>query len=304
MLDKRVKTVAMVSALALLVGCGGAIGQDEVVQDAAPQAATPQVAVETPPEITEYMQSPAILVFSKTAGWRHNEGIAGADRYFADLAHEKGYGLFTTANAAVFNAEDLARFDVVVFNNATGDGLTAEQEAAFQAWYAEEGAWIGLHGSGDASQNNWLWYQSTFIGPEFIGHIMAPQFQTARLVGLNLEHPVLADMPAVFELEDEWYSFDAPAQAHGMTPIVGLDETSYQPTNTVVADWPSDLRMGDDPADHPIIWSSCSGQGRSVYSGVGHTQFVYDSEDYQKLLSNAFDWVTRKTDPDGAFCPD
>lgn len=298
------KSAALVPVIALVASCSAAVGPDEVGEDIVVEEEVLQVVVEAPPEITPYMQSPAILVFSKTAGWRHNEGIAGADRYFADLAHEKGYGLFTTANAAVFNAEDLARFEVIVFNNATGDGLTAEQEAAFEAWYADDGAWIGLHGSGDASQNNWLWYQSTFIGPEFIGHIMAPQFQTARLVGIKSEHPVLDGMPADFELEDEWYSFDAPAQAHGMLPIVGLDETSYQPTNTVVADWPSDLRMGDDPSDHPIIWSSCSGQGRSVYSGVGHTQFVYDSEDYQKLLSNAFDWVTRKTDPDGAFCPD
>lgn len=248
------------------------------------------------------MAEPAILVFSKTEGWRHNEGIAGADRFFADLASARGWGLFTTANAGVFNPDSLARFKLVIFNNVTGDALTESQQAAFETWIQSGGAWIGLHGSGDASQKAWTWYQEKVIGPRFIGHIMGPQFQMATIRQIAPTHPVLAGVNDAFELEDEWYSFDAVPQAFGMTAIAGLNESTYSPRNEVVPDWPEDLRMGDQPSDHPMVWSQCLGEGRLVYSAIGHTQFVYDNPDYARLLENAVDWTMRQSDPAGDGC--
>lgn len=306
----NLKCLTAIGAALYLAGCSGSVAQDETApetQEELETATVDEVQVKTVdqerPEITEWMAQPAILVFSKTAGWRHNEGIAGADRFFADLTSKHELGLFTTANSAVFNAEDLARFDVVVFNNMTGNALTPDQQSAFQDWLAEGGAWIGLHGSGDNSQAaSWAWYQQRLIGPAFTGHIMAPQFQTARLVNIEQDHPVLADIPDEWFLKDEWYSFDGVPQSYGLTALVGLDETSYTPSNTVVADWPTDLRMGDEPEDHPIIWSSCEGDARMVYSGAGHLQFVYDDPVYRQLLENAYLWVTKKTDPESEGC--
>jgi len=249
------------------------------------------------------MAEPAILVFSRTTRWRHNEGIAGADRFFADLTSQNGWGLFTTVDAGVFNPESLARFDLVVFNNASGDILSPAQQAVFEDWIQGGGAWIGLHGSGDGSQaQSWPWYQNTVIGPNFIGHTMAPQFQSAEVQAIEPDHPVLQDVPSRWVIEDEWYSFDAPPQAFGMTALAGLDESTYSPTNPVVAEWPQDLSMGDQAADHPVIWSQCLGQGRLVYSALGHTQYVYDNPDYGRLLENAVFWTTGRSDAEGTGC--
>lgn len=261
-----------------------------------------QTATDEGPEITPWMAQPAILVFSKTADWRHNEGIAGADRFFADLTSAREWGLFTTVDAGVFNPDDLARFDLVVFNNATGDILSETQREAFETWIDGGGAWIGLHGSGDSSQDAWTWYQNTVIGPRFIGHIMAPQFQTASVVAIETEHPVLEGVPDTWPIKDEWYSFDGVPQSYGMTAIAGLDESTYSPSNSVVSDWPSDLRMGETPADHPIIWSQCLGDGRMLYSAIGHTQFVYDDQNYARLLENAVNWTMKREDAAGEGC--
>lgn len=247
---------------------------------------------QTPPDITEWMAQPAILVFSKTRGWRHNEGIAGADRFFADLSLARGYGLFTTVNGAVFNADDLSRFDVIIFNNVTGDTLNPDQRAAFEAWLGDGGAWIGLHAAGDNSHTAWPWYDRTLIGPEFTSHPMAPQFQEATLVTLQADHPVMDGIPATFSLTDEWYSFDGLPQDYGLTPLMGLDESTYSPLNTVYGEI-SDLRMGPEPEDHPIIWAGEVDGARIVYSGVGHNQTPYDDPTYARLLTNAFDWVSR-----------
>ncbi|MEO9971109.1 MAG: ThuA domain-containing protein [Hyphomonadaceae bacterium] len=250
------------------------------------------------PEITEFMAEPAILVFSKTAGWRHNEGIAGADLFFAELAAEKNYGLFTTVNSAVFNADDLKRFEVVIFNNVTGNALADDEKAAFKTWMDEGGAWIGLHGSGDSSLEPWDWYQDNLAGTDFIGHIMAPQFQNARLEALAPDHSILDGVATDWEQTDEWYSFSKVPDIPGLILLVGLDETTYSPTNTVVQTWPQDLRMGPDAADHPVIWAACdSALGyKAVYSALGHGFEAYRNPNYQTLLSNAFDWVSGPKD--------
>ncbi len=254
------------------------------------------------PAITEWMPQPAILVFSKTLGWRHNEGIAGADLFFVGLAREHGYGIFTTANAAVFNDTDLARFDIIVFNNMTGDGLTQEQQDAFQLWLEEGGGWIGLHGAGDASQSNWTWYQDTLIGPRFIGHPADPQFQDARVEVLESDHPVTMGLPASWVHNDEWYSFDSRPQDYGFRPLLGLDEATYRPRNDVYGDV-ADLTMGSGAINHPIVWAQCPEAGRAVYSAIGHSDQSYTDPHYAQLLENAFLWVTRKSDPEGAGCP-
>lgn len=253
------------------------------------------------PEITEWMADPAILVFSKTKGWRHNEGIAGADLYFARLAQRLGYGLFTTENGAVFNDEDLSRFDVIIFNNMTGDALSPDQEAAFQHWLEAGGAWIGLHSAGDNSHKDWNWYDRQVIGPEFIGHPADPQFQKARVVNLAPDHPIMKELPTEWTLTDEWYSFDSIPQSYGLTPLAGLDEATYDPKNLVYGDY-QDLRMGEGAINHPIIWSQCMGDARLVYTGIGHGFENYENATYAGFLERAFRWVTKAVDPGGEGC--
>lgn len=273
----------LIFVLAALVGC---TPTSTATKDA-PAPSSYDVAA---PKITEHMAQPAILVFSKTKEWRHNEGIAGADRFFADLSAKVGYGLYTTENGAIFNPEDLARFDVIVFNNMTGDTLSPKQEDAFKSWLQEGGAWIGLHGAGDNSHTDWLWYDRTLIGPEFIGHPAEPQFQSAKVVSLAPQHPIMKGLPPEWQQTDEWYSFDGVPQDYGLTPLIGLDEKSYSPLNEAYGDI-SDLRMGSTPIEHPIAWVGTSGKGKIAYSAVGHSHTAYDNKVYAQFLSNMFDWA-------------
>ncbi|MEL7023967.1 MAG: ThuA domain-containing protein [Pseudomonadota bacterium] len=239
------------------------------------------------------MKTPAVLVFSGTRGWRHNEGIAGADLFFARAATERSLGLFTTENPAVFNPRDLARFDLVVFNNVTGMVLGEAQRAAFEDWMSAGGAWIGLHGAGDGSMSEWSWYQDSLIDTKFIGHTMGPQFQAATLEGLALTHPILDGLPLRWTHTDEWYSFDRVPSPSGATLLVGADESTYEPRNRIVSRWPTDLSMGSSVVDHPVIWAICQPKFRGFYSALGHSFETYDSVHYRRLLNNAVDWVMR-----------
>jgi len=254
------------------------------------------------PDITKWMQQPAILVFSKTKGWRHNEGIAGADKFFVELSRERGYGIFTTVNSAVFNPEDLSRFEIIVFNNTTGDALSPEQEQVFQDWLEAGGAWIGLHGSGDNTHTDWPWYAGKVIGPTFTGHPLSPHFNTVRVETLDGAHPIMAGAPDTWSHNDEWYFFDSHPLDYGLRPLAGIHESDFQPEGADIQNL-QDWAMGNTAAEHPVIWVGCPGEGRSFYSAIGHSDLSYDVETYRQILNNAFDWVLQKSDAEGAGCP-
>ncbi|MET3435865.1 ThuA domain-containing protein [Sphingomonas sp. 1185] len=80
-----------------------------------------------------------VLIVSKTNGWRHIEHIPHSNAVLAGIAKELGHASFTTENAAIFNDDQLSRFSVVVLNSASGDFLSAEQQAAFARFVARGG---------------------------------------------------------------------------------------------------------------------------------------------------------------------
>lgn len=89
-----------------------------------------------PPALPAAIKRPAILVFSKTNAFRHEEAIPAANALFAQVAKEKGWGYFQTESGAAFSPEILSRFDAVVFNNVSGDVFTSAQREAFKSWLA------------------------------------------------------------------------------------------------------------------------------------------------------------------------
>ena len=85
-----------------------------------------------PPELPAELASPALLVFSKTNGYRHDEAIDAGLPALQKIARKRGWGLFATENGAVHNSEQLARFDVIVWFQVSGDVLDDEQRSARQ----------------------------------------------------------------------------------------------------------------------------------------------------------------------------
>jgi hypothetical protein len=238
------------------------------------------------PALPRELGAPAILVFTKTNAFRHKDGIAGGTKALQSIAAQHKWGLFHSENGAVFNAQDLARFDAVVFLNASGDMLSAEQEQAFQGWLQAGGGWLGIHAAGDDSHLAWQWYRDNLIGATFTAHILGPQFQRATVVLENNLHPVLQGLPDIWEHEEEWYSWQRSPRAEGFTILATLDEDSYTPVQKFMGK-ERDLRMGD----HPVVWSNCIGEGRSVYTAMGHKAEAFEQPQFRQLLDNALTWL-------------
>jgi type 1 glutamine amidotransferase len=249
-----------------------------------------------------FVPTPSILIFSETRNWRHEEGIAGATLAIMKAAKEMGYGYFTTENSGIFNEKDLARFNVVVFNNMTGDALTPEQEMVFAEWQAKGNGTVLIHGAGDASHQDWDFYHNELLGATFVSHPAAPQFQEARVEILAPSHPIMVGMPKDFMAIDEWYTYEAPP-SDDFILLAGLDESTYSPLNTVYGDV-SDLRMGPKTSDHPIIWARCLGdnQARSVFTAMGHRYETYETPEALLILKNSLNWAAKITDPQSVGC--
>jgi uncharacterized protein len=245
----------------------------------------------TPPEIPADLPRPAILVFSKTNAFRHEEAIPAANAMFAGLAKAKGWGYYQTENGAAFSPAILARFDAVVFNNVSGDVFTPAQRNAFKAWLENGGGYVGIHAAGDNSHAAWDWYMNELIGTVFTQHTMKPQFQKATVHVEDPNHPVTKGLPASWQRIEEWYSFDKSPRGKGYGVLVTVDEKSYNPEGMLG----KDLRMGD----HPMVWWHCAGKGRVLYSAFGHRAEAFAEPEHRTLLANAVGWAA---DQQGSEC--
>ena len=113
-------------------------------------------------------------MFSKTNGFRNDESIRAGNKALVEIAQKRGWGVYVTENSAVFNPEQLARFDAVIWANTSGDILTEQQRKAFKDYLEQGGSFVGIHGAGGDGRYKWGWYADTLIGAKFTGHTIWP----------------------------------------------------------------------------------------------------------------------------------
>jgi len=237
----------------------------------------------TPPTIDPNAPEPQVLVFSKTNSFRHVDAIPAANALFERFASEEGWSIVFTENGAVHQPDLLDGFALAVWNNVSGDVLTAEQRDAFKAWLEGGGKVLAIHATGGDPAYNWAWHPAKFIRAQFIGHPILPQFQDAVVLVEDREHSATRHLPEKWTFQDEWYSFKtSPREA--VNVLASLDESTYRPA--LVGPF-GDLRMGD----HPIIWHHPVGAGTVFYSALGHRAEAYEDPDYQQLLRGAAQWL-------------
>jgi type 1 glutamine amidotransferase len=240
------------------------------------------------PTLPGGLAEPAVMVFSKTNGFRDDDSIKASNAMFLQLAQERHWGIYFTENGAVFNPAELGRFKAVVWNSVSGNVLNEAQRAAFKDWLERGGGYVGVHGAGGDPSYDWRWYVEEVIGAQFVGHPMAPQFQQATLHIEDQNHPVMRGLDATWVRTDEWYSFDRSVRSEGYHVLATLDESGYRPRML----W-KNLSMG---ADHPVIWTHCVGRGRVFYSALGHKAETYSEPPHRRMLGNAVEWAMGPND--------
>jgi uncharacterized protein len=229
---------------------------------------------------------PRVLLFEKMTGFRDGPSVEAAKAAVVDMAERNGWSLAITDHGGSINARDLRQYDVIFWNNVSGDVLTLSQRRILRSWVEHGGGFVAVHGSAGDPTYFWDWYVDSLIGARFTGHPSDPQFQDATVRIEQTASGIGAGLPASFTMNDEWYSFVASPRPH-VNVIAMLDESTYRQ----VGRFGTNIVMG---ADHPIVWNHCVGRGRSFYSAIGHRPEQYAEPRYVTMLTQAITWAARR----------
>lgn len=200
----------------------------------------------------------AVLVFSKTKGFRHKSIEVGKTSLWK-LGQENGFNVDTTENADLFTPENLKKYKAVVFLSTTGDILNAEQQAAFEQYIKKGGGFVGIHAAAD-TEYEWPWYNQ-LVGAYFLSH---PKQQNAEIEIVNKKHLSTKMLPDRWKRYDEWYNYKSIVD--GIKVLGNLDEKTYE--------------GGKNGDNHPFIWYREFDGGRSFYTGGGHTDESYSDPQF------------------------
>lgn len=226
------------------------------------------LAQEGPGETPTAHMPDLVLVFTKTAGYRH-QSIENGVQTLRELGRENGFIALQTEDGADFAPERLKNYDLVIFLNTTEDVLTQAQQRAFEAYIKGGGAFMGIHAASD-TEYDWPWY-GRLVGGYFSGH---PEVQRANIRLVDGKHPSTSHLPQVWTRTDEWYNFKELSPE--IKVLLNLDESSY--------------KGGTLGANHPIAWYREFDGGRSFYTGGGHTVESFDEPAFRQHLLGGLEW--------------
>jgi len=194
-----------------------------------------------------------LLVFSKTAGYRH-ESIDSGKVALMRLGAANGMQVDTTEDASRFNEDSLKQYAAVIFLSTTENVLDRAQEIDLQRFIQAGGGFVGIHAAAD-TEYDWAWY-GRLVGAYFKSH---PDQQDATLRVADAKDAATAHLPAKWKRRDEWYNYKSFAP--GLQVLLTLDESSYT--------------GGENDGNHPISWKHEVDGGRAWYTGLGHTNESY-----------------------------
>lgn len=219
---------------------------------------------------------PPILVFSRTAAFRHQSipaGLAG----LTTLAQQHGLGLSATEDATQFTDEVLGQFAAVAFLSTTGDVLDDAEQAAFERYIGAGHGFVGVHAAADC-EYDWPWYGG-LVGAYFAGH---SDVVPANVLLEPVTHAALTGLPSPWQRKDEWYGFRTNPRAQ-VQVLLDVDETSF------------DAGPGSMGADHPVAWCHEYQGGRAFYTALGHTPEAFTDALFLAHLWGGLTWAAGLT---------
>ncbi|HOY19975.1 MAG TPA: ThuA domain-containing protein [Haliscomenobacter sp.] len=219
-------------------------------------------------------QTPRILVFSKTAGFRHTS-IEPGKIALIKMGQSQGFAVDTTENAAKFTEANLKQYAAVIFLCTTGNVFDALQQNAFERYIQSGGGYVGIHSATD-TEYDWPWY-GKLAGGYFTSHPSTPSNVQKGIFHIeDKTHPSTSFLPDPWERTDEFYDFrDINPNAK---ILVSIDEKSY-----------FGAKMG--VPKHPMSWYHDYDGGRAFYTAMGHTNESFSEDLFLRHLGEGLKYA-------------
>lgn len=203
---------------------------------------------------------PRVLVFSKTAGYRHSM-IGPGKLAIMEMGRENGFEVDTTEDSTVFTDANLKKYDAIVFLSTTGNILDDAEQDAMQRFIESGKGFVGIHAATD-TEYGWPWY-GKLVGAYFVKH---PAQQQATIHVVDSTDISTRHLPTTWSRFDEWYNFrDIQPDLH---VLLTIDEHSYS--------------GGINGDFHPMAWRHSYDGGRAFYTELGHTEDSWKDPLYLK----------------------
>ncbi|MFE2355211.1 ThuA domain-containing protein [Streptomyces parvulus] len=267
--------------LGLVAGATLALAPQAAAQPApaqpAPGPAAPVTASVTASPRAAADPAYKILVFSKTAGFRHSsidDGLAA----LRGLGTAHNFTVDATEDAGAFTSGNLGQYRAVVFLSTTGDVLDGAQQTAFEQYIQGGGGYVGIHAAAD-TEYDWAFYDG-LAGALFHSH---PAVQPATVKVEDRAHDATAHLGRTWQRTDEWYNYRTNPRSTAHV-LASLDESSYS--------------GGNMAGDHPISWCKDYRGGRAFYTGGGHTDESFADPAFNRHLLGGIRWAAGLTDAD------
>ena len=235
-----------------------------------------------------------ILVFSKTEGYRHCDGIPAFKELLKAMGENfKGsWKLTFTEDPAMFEPETLKKFDCVILNNPTGRFFSEEKKAREQMsederkanedlnkrclenllQYVENGGGImGMHAACDAQGGS---KYVEMMGGLFAGHPWGAGNAPVTVLVEDPNNILLRGLwkDKEFQIRDEIYTFQDKSFSRDAQRVLMSLDLERSPVDGGVDPM---TRTGRKSKDFGLAWVKTYGKGRIFYGAFGHRHDVY-----------------------------
>lgn len=212
----------------------------------------------------------SILVITETEDYVH-DSIKSGINLIKNIGDKNNFNVYHSDDSGVVTHNNLINIQSIIFLNTTGDILSDNEQSVMENFIQDGKGFVGIHSAAD-TEYDWEWY-GNLVGAYFRSH---PDVMSGNILTVN--NKITDHLDPEWRIEDEWYNFDYTNS--NINILLNLDESSYE--------------GGDHPDYHPITWYHEYDGGRSFYTGLGHTNEIYEDNRFISLLEKGILFVSKK----------
>lgn len=260
--------------------CGPAADKSQLPELSAADVQKIEAAV--PAQATAKPKQPRkVLVFWRCEGFFHGGGIAGGNKAIELLGQKTGaWTTDISIDYAVFAAENLAKYDVLVLNNTTHIKIPEALKPNLLDFVRQGKGLVGIHAATD-NFNDWP-EAAQMIGGLFSGH----PWGGGGTWAFKLEEPNHTLLRAFggqgFKLRDEIYQFKEPYTRADRRVLLTLDLSDPATGN---------VKGNRADQDYAVAWIKTVGQGRVFYCSLGHERNVFQDPGVVGFYLDGIQWA-------------
>ncbi|MCB1086210.1 MAG: ThuA domain-containing protein [Verrucomicrobiae bacterium] len=227
--------------------------------------ATPAKATKTPAKARK------VLAMYRCEGFIHTS-IPFANHALEQMAEKTGaFSVDLADTYDIFTAENLAKYDVLLFNSTTGLKPSPEQQKAILDFINNGGGIVGIHAAAD-NFGSWPEGVAT-IGGIFNGHPWGAGGKWA-FKNEDPSHPLMAAFGGKgFWHTDEiyWYKPESFQGRERLRVLLSLDMSKAANQKALDNEKvKAMLTVAPDKVDVPVSWCRKIGKGRLFFTNLGH----------------------------------